>query len=220
MTDLVLPSGGSDGTRWCTAWKACTFAPKAKLKALLVSSSKLRRTRATRSHPVHVSSIDSLLATSTSASFRSRCLASRCLMHLFWTIQSNPTRDWLLLLSALHVRDQRTVRSAKLGKRLMKRYSSCLAVLVQKELMTRPTISTISTGRCHNAEYTTNRLAVARFVDEVSDSAISRRLTRRYGSSLTARSSGLVFITFGNSVRMRISSPATLNEILTRTRRG
>jgi len=81
FTDLVLPSGGSDGTRWSTAWKACKFAPKAKLKALLVSSSKLRRTRATRSQPVHVSSVDALLATSTSASFRSGCLEFR-MMHL------------------------------------------------------------------------------------------------------------------------------------------
>ena len=99
----------------------------------------------------------------------------------------------------------------------MKRYSSRLAALVQKELMTRPTTTTISTGRCHNAEYTTNPLVVANFIDEVSDSAILQHLNRRYGAHLTSRNSQTVFITFENAVRRIIFSPANLSEILTCT---
>ena len=86
--------------------------------------------------------------------------------------------------------------------------------------MTRPTTPTISTGRLHNAEYTTNHLDVVKSIDEVSDSAIPQYLTRRYRAHLTTRNSHVVLINSENTVRRKISSPATLSEILTRTRRS
>jgi len=71
--DLTVPNGAQHGKP--------VHLPRSQLEA----SSRLEQ-RA-ESHPSYkiapcVSSVDSLLATSTSASFRSECSKSRCVMHL------------------------------------------------------------------------------------------------------------------------------------------